>query len=343
MVRGFFVVDRRDGIIAVEYTCLCETVRAQMSQKISIIVPNWNGRAFLSRCIGGLLQSAVGSGRSFELLLMDDASSDGSAEEVAKQFPDVHLITNQRNLGFGHTVNLGARKATGDLLILVNNDLVPREHFIENLCRHFDRNSQIFGVSGKTVDWDAATPNHVNMTARFCRGEIQLKWSDDAEAAPTMFLQGGSCAVRRDAFLEIAGFQPLYRPAYWEDYDISYQALKMGFSNIYDPAAVGSHLGQGSMIRAYGEDSVAHFKVRNRLLFLALNITDRQMQKEFWDALPQYVRSGSDARLKHRARAAWYLLKNAPSIRSERRLRAARQKLSDREVFAQFADVGTLC
>lgn len=314
-----------------------------MPQKISIIVPNWNGRAFLSRCVGGLLQSATEYDKPFELLLLDDASSDNSADETAAQFPQVRLIKQPTNHGFGHTVNHGAQLATGDILVLVNNDLVPRTDFIEHLCKHFDDASDIFGVSGKTVDWDAGAPNHVNMTAAWQQGRLQLKWSDDSTLTPTMFMQGGSCAVRRDLFLNFGGFQPLYAPAYWEDYDLCYQALKAGYRNLYEPAAIGSHLGQGSMIRAYGEARVNYYKLRNKLLFLALNITDENLHTQFWKTMPDFIRSSSDGRFKDRAAALKFLFNNRAAIRAERTRRTSRQKQTDAEIFRQFANQGAPC
>lgn len=314
-----------------------------MSHKVSIIVPNWNGKAFLSRCVGGLLQSAAEAGLPYELLLLDDASTDGSAEETAREFPDVRLIIQEKNLGFGATVNRGAREASGDILILANNDLVPKADFIGNLVRHFDEADDIFGVSGKTVDWEASAPNHVNMTAEFSAGRFRLKWSDDAETAETMFMQGGSCAIRRDLFLKFGGLFHLYAPAYWEDYDLCYQALKAGYRNIYEPTAVASHLGQGSMIRAYGEERVNLFKLRNLLLFHAVNLSDDDLYSEFWQGLPNFVRSGNEGRFKARLEAFAYLVKNASIIREERRRRKTISVVSDRSILERFSMQGTLC
>lgn len=314
-----------------------------MPPKISIIVPNWNGREFLARCIGGLLQSAEESGAPFELLLMDDASTDGSGRDVAGMFPQVRLVEQPENRGFGYTVNHGASIASGDILMLVNNDLVPRAGFVENLCRHFEGRDDLFGVSGKTVDWEAGSPNHVNMSAEFSGGSFHLKWSDETLPAPTMFMQGGSCAVRRDLFLRFGGLCDLYAPAYWEDYDLSYQALKAGYINLYDPGAVGSHLGQGSMIRAYGEERVQYFKLRNRLLFHALNLTDPDLEKAFWSSVPAFVRSGREARFQTRLKVFSFLWKHRATIRHERRRRAQYLAVSDAELLKQFAGIGTLC
>lgn len=314
-----------------------------MSAKVTIIIPNWNGKAFLNRCIAAVLHSAVEYGEPYECLLMDDASTDGSGDEALQQFPAIKLVKHYKNLGFGQMVNEAAAIAEGDILVLVNNDLIARENFIRNLCRHFDGQTDLFGVSGKTIDWDNNSPNHVNMRGQFEDGRLLLTWSDDSEITETMFLQGGSCAVRRKQFLQFGGFHHLYAPGYWEDYDISYQALKAGYRNLYDPAAVGSHLGQGSMIRAHGPERIEFVRERNRHLLLALNLTDDFYHKSFWQTLPKYVRGGEGLRFKLRLALFLYLVRNSGAIKDERNRRAARQKLFDEDVFAKFKRLGNRC
>ncbi len=274
---------------------------------------------------------------------MDDASTDGSALETHQQFPDIRLISHQTNRGFGHMVNEGASQAKGEILVLINNDLIARPPFIKNLCHHFEKASDIFGVSGKTIDWENGDPNHVNMRGFLELGALKLTWSDDIETTETMFVQGGSCALRRDKFLEFGGFSPLYAPGYWEDYDVSYQALKAGLRNLYEPTAVGAHLGQGSMIRAHGQERINFVRARNSRVMLALNLTDPEIYAAFWNAMPAYVAQGPDVRFKHRIKIFQYLFKNRKQIQEQRLARCARQQSTDAEIFARFAGLGTLC
>ncbi len=314
-----------------------------MSIKLSIIIPNWNGRAYLTRCVAAVLQSAAEYGHSFECLLMDDASTDGSAQETHQQFPDIRLITHESNRGFGHMVNEGAKQAQGKIIVLVNNDLIARPGFIGNLCRHFDNAADIFGVSGKTVDWDNGEPNHLNMRGFMEDGKLRLTWSDDAETTETMFLQGGSCAVLREKFLDFGGFHPLFAPGYWEDYDISYQALKAGYRNLYDPTALGSHLGQGSMIRAHGEERINQIRMRNSWLMLAMNLTDYEASQALWGAMPGFVAKGENLRFKSRLAIFHYIFVHRAQILKERQARFQRQRLSDAEVFERFKGLGEPC
>ena len=317
-------------------------MQTRMPNKISIIIPNWNGRAFLERCIAAVLQSAVEYGQPFECLLVDDASEDGSAADAARNFPQVTLIAKSRNEGFGKAVNDAADAATGDILVLVNNDLIARPAFVSELCAPYETNPDLFGVSGKTITWNDGTPNHVNMRGRYQAGQLMLTWSDDAAPTETMFVQGGSCAFRRDLFLQFGGFHNLFHPGYWEDYDISYQALKAGYKNLYVPAALGAHLGQGSMIRAHGEERIAFVRERNRLLLLALNLTGAA-HDDFWDYLPRYVCRAEEPRFKHRASILRFLWTNRRTIQTERQRRSTYFTVTDADIFNKFSDLGTLC
>lgn len=313
-----------------------------MSPKISIVIPNWNGRNFLTRCVGAILQSAVEYGEPFECIVADDASTDGSAEEIAAAFEQVTLITQTVNLGFGQTVNNAVAVARGEIIVLINNDLIVRPDFVKNICSHFNSPSNLFCVSGKTIRWDTGTPNHVNMRGRFINGDLQLTWSDDETPTETMFAQGGSCAFRRDVFLKLGGFHPLFHPCYWEDYDLSYQALKAGYTNLYDPTAIGSHLGQGSMIRAYGEKRVQYLRERNRFLLLVLDLTDNSFTR-FWRNMPQYVCMASQPRFAHRLAILHFIASNRKEILCERKRRAAYFTVTDHEIFSKFRDHGTPC
>jgi len=307
-----------------------------MTPHVSIVIPNWNGRSFLARAIGATLQSAADCGLDCEIILVDDASTDGSDTIVAEQYPQVRLLRNTSNLGFGATSNRGAREARGEFLVLLNNDLIPRPEMIRELVRPLVETSDLFGVSGKTLTWDGQNANHVSMTAQWDGDRFALQHADPPTASRTLFLQGGSCAVRRAEFLRLGGFCELFTPGYWEDYDISYLAMKAGWRNLYNPAAVGHHLGQGSMVRAYGEEGVSLMKFRNELLFALLNITDRAMLREFTRRLPRRIAQQDAARLKLRLQALGQIIAALGKIVTERRRRTPFLKVGDQNLLAQF-------
>ncbi|MGI8905160.1 MAG: glycosyltransferase family 2 protein [Candidatus Sumerlaeaceae bacterium] len=308
-----------------------------MQPLVSIVIPNWNGRDFIARCLAGTLQSAQESGCPYECIVVDDASNDGSPEIVERNFSRVRLIRQSVNRGFGATVNEGANAASGEILVCLNNDLVPKGPLIRELVLPLVENHALFGVSGKTVDWKDGTANHLNMAAQWYGGELHLTHENSKAPAPTMFLQGGCCAMRRAEFLSFGGFSALFAPGYWEDYDVSYLALKAGWQNLYNPHALAYHFGGGSMRRALGEDGLRIVQERNRHLFVLANMTDERWLGEYYRTLPRRVAFAREPRLRVRAAALAETLKRLRQIQDLRAARAKWQKRTDHEVFGQFA------
>jgi GT2 family glycosyltransferase len=244
---------------------------------ISIVVANWNGAGVIGRCVGSLSRSARLAGREFEIIVVDDASTDRSAGSLMKRFPEARILINESNLGFAQTVNRGVEAALAKIVILCNNDIIAEDQFISALIEPFidrKRFGRVFGVSARTMDWESGAPNHLNMTGRWARGRMRVDYEDSKDYAPSHFIQGGACALRRDVFLRLGGFDAIFHPGYWEDYDVSYAAMKLGFSNWYAPGAVAMHIGQHSMRRRYGSNRLARVRFRNELLWHWVNVTD---------------------------------------------------------------------
>jgi GT2 family glycosyltransferase len=176
------------------------------------------------------------------------------------------------------------------------------------------------------------------MTAQWRNGEFELKHEDAREAKETMFLQGGSCSFRRREFEDFGGFNPVFAPGYWEDYDLSYQALKAGWRNLYNPKAAAFHLGQGSMRKAFGA-YIDVVKARNSYFFLWLNVTDEDKLRDHFLSLPRNLarecmrNSDADFAVRGFARA---LSKSSEIVRA-RQKRSESIKLRDCDVLAKFA------
>lgn len=299
--------------------------------------------AFLHRCLSATLLSAQATGKPFEIIVVDDASTDGSADSIEGKWPSTRLLRNAGNAGFGASVNRGVEAALAPIVILFNNDLAPREQMVRELLTPIFDDASVFAVSGKTIDWYTGEPNHVNMLAKFVDGRMCLAYEDSREVSETLFFQGGSCAIRRDVFLELGGFAPIFHPGYWEDYDLSYLAWKTGWKVLYNPRAVGLHVGQGSMKRAYGEQRIAEIKRRNALLFQWLNFTDPPFVRGSCRHLPAEL----SVSLRKGDQTAWYgtweAIKKLRQVLALREQRKKWWKRSDSEIFAQFENRGRLC
>ncbi len=287
--------------------------------------------------------SAQASGHPYEIILVDDASTDQALEEVATVSPYLRILHNETNLGFGASVNKGVEAAQAEIVVLLNNDLSPCETMIRELVNPLLNNETLFAVSGKTVDWYSGEPNHVNMMGRITEKGFCLAYEDSKDLTETLFFQGGSAAVRRSVFLDFGGFCPLFHPGYWEDYDLSYLAWKCGWRILYNPRAVGAHVGQGSMKKAYGEQRIALVRVRNSLIFQWLNFGDPEVVHLSCKELPRQF----SAAFAQGQTALWRGIFMAfQSLREVLIVREARSKLwkvSDHDIFRKFEGRGHLC
>ncbi|MCB2154549.1 glycosyltransferase [bacterium] len=302
---------------------------------ISIVIANWDGEEWIDRTLSSLQLSARASNLSFEIIVVDDASSDGSVPLIESRFPDVALLRNKKNEGFGATTMRGARAARGSVLVLCNNDLVAKEPFIANLARWFkeprvqlpggelfDRAS-LFAVSARTMAWWDGKPNQLCMGALWQGGRITPSWEDPKQAQRCLFAQAGAAAYNRKHFLRLGGLRPYFSPGYWEDYDLAYHAAKQGMTTIYDPQAVALHVGGGSMTRRFGDEGVARMKARNHLLFEWTNLTDPAMLLRYAARLPISVaREWLSGKPPILSRALLGAIRRAPAVLAERSRRS---------------------
>lgn len=262
-----------------------------MTPELSIIVPNWNGSEWLSRCLSSLQISAQLAARPHEIIVVDDASSDDSVPMIRSRFPRVRIIRNRANRGFARSVNRGVSETTGRYLILCNNDLTVRESFIGELLKPFDAplGESVFAVSARTQGWYDGKPNQLCMAALWRGGRLTPAWSDPPQPAPCLFVQAGAAAYRRSVWQQLGGLSYLYEPGYWEDYDLSWRAAKAGWQQVYNPHAFALHVGGGSMSRRYGRARVEAMKARNHLLFEAANLTAPRLLAEWAARVPLHA------------------------------------------------------
>ena len=98
--------------------------------KATVVIPNYNGLKFLKPCLESLKRQ---SEQDFALIIIDNASTDGSIEFIKEEYPSIELIQNQENLGFSKAVNQGIAATKTPYVILLNNDTVVQENFVKEL------------------------------------------------------------------------------------------------------------------------------------------------------------------------------------------------------------------
>lgn len=256
--------------------------------KTSVIILTWNGAAHVEPCLKALLAQDPPAS---EVIVVDNASADGTPDLVAERFPDVRLICNSRNLGFSAGNNVGLRMATGELLVLLNQDTQVHPGFLEAMERPFD--DPTVGMVGCKLLYPDGTVQHAGGYFHGPRGETEhfgrLSADDgrfDEESEPE-FVTGAALAISRQALTEIGPLDEGFTPAYYEDVDWCFRARARGWRVVYTPNAVVTHQELASANRSSFSHilSVNHGRVRFLLKHWPLD----RLQGEFLPAEATWV------------------------------------------------------
>jgi GT2 family glycosyltransferase len=245
---------------------------------ISIVIPNYNGRQLLEKYVPGVLEAAGREGPA-EVILVDDASTDGSADFVAREFPEARLVALERNAGFGRACMAGAEAASGEILVLLNSDVSVEPGFLAPLREALD-DETVFAVSA--IDLELSSPGDV-VEARspsFRRGFLRVSRRRPKGPPPheTIFVPGGYSAYRKDLFFALGGFDSMYEPFYAEDLDLCYRAWKRGWRSLVEPRSRVRHFHESGSIKSnYGEARARAMTRRNLFLLVWKNVTSRRM------------------------------------------------------------------
>ena len=215
--------------------------------KVSVIIPNMNGKHFLEECLDSL------SGLSFddtEIIVVDNASTDGSVEYMHERYPFVRIFENSENMGFAPAVNQGIRGAKGQYVLLLNNDTKVLPGFVDALCKALDDDEKVFGASAQMLMYsdpeliDDAGDLYTLFGLAFQRGNRKPA-SRFSKSARITSPCGGACMYRMSVLNEIGLLDEAFF-AYREDLDLGIRAKIHGYKNVYVPEARVIHYGSGT-------------------------------------------------------------------------------------------------
>jgi GT2 family glycosyltransferase/glycosyltransferase involved in cell wall biosynthesis len=240
----------------------------------SIVIPNWNGRDLLEKYLPSVVAATEGNAGN-EIIVVDNGSSDGSAEFVRDRFPIVRLVALPENLGFGAGSNRGFEAAKNDIVVLLNSDMRVEPGFLAPLLAGF-ADPDIFAVSCQIYLTDATKRREeTGLTEGWWERGLQVSHREDAKVLtpfPCFYPGGGSSAFDRRKFLELGGFDELLAPFYLEDTDLGYLAWKRGWKVLYQPASVVYHEHRGTIGRKFNPLYIDSVLKKNFLLFTWKNI-----------------------------------------------------------------------
>jgi len=250
---------------------------------ISVIITNYNGKAILEQCLPETVSFFERHGIE-EIIVSDDCSTDDSVSYLAAMFPTLKVVQTEKNAGFSQTCNTGAMAATNDILLFLNNDMVPKRWDKEAILTRFETNPRLFASCPKIMRMDA-TQQLINESPSYgyfkggwfssVNSEKMLKHVDQNHPFPLLWACGGAMFVRKAQFWALGGFDTVFfNPTYGEDLDLSYRAWKRGWEVCYEPCGECFHLHQSTNKHVFTKQELANTHLTNHYLFMWKNLSD---------------------------------------------------------------------
>ncbi len=237
---------------------------------VSIIIPNWNGRALLEKHLSHVVDAAD----SAEIIVVDDASDDDSVAYIQKEYPTIRIIRKKSHEGFSGTVNAGVLKSSGDIIVLLNTDIRPKKNFLQPLLSHFE-DPNVFSVGCMDISHEGEGSVKRGRGLAWWKKGYYVHSRGEVDKYDTAWVSGGSAAFRRTIWMTLGGMGEMYNPFYWEDIDLSYRALKSGYTLVFEPKSIVDHYHEeGKIKKSFSPFRVTTTAYRNQFLFIWKNLSD---------------------------------------------------------------------
>ena len=240
--------------------------------EITVVIPNYNGKKYLIPCIQCLYDN---TSVEIQIIVVDNASTDGSIEKSREMFPEVNYIILDQNYGFCRAVNVGIQKSTTPYVILLNNDTEVKKGFVESLLKAVKRSDIVFSVEAKMIQYqnqsliDSAGTFYNALGWAYARGK-DANVKKYQRQSRVFAACAGAAIYRRSVFDKIGLFDETHF-AYLEDVDVGYRARIKGYMNMFEPEAEVIHVGSATSGSRYNEFKT-RYSARNNVLLIYKNM-----------------------------------------------------------------------
>ena len=246
-----------------------------MSTKVSVIIPSYNRKRDLCRCIDSVLsQRSV----SVEVIVIDDCSEDDSVDFLKSNYTHVRLLVCNRRFGPSHLRNLGLKSATGDFVLFLDSDVVmPEKDIMQRMIKIMSQNPNIGELGGEIPVYRGIMDQAIGKRRDFLGNnhDVISNKGDSLKhhLKSCTYLATCNCMVRKSVALKVGGFDPYYKFG-GEDADFGYRILKRGYSNKVC-FGVGVHHHR-SIAGRYSDETLRYHRTRVRF-----NLKHFSMLKNF--------------------------------------------------------------
>ena len=206
---------------------------ANPNPRVSVVIPMYNAQKTIEKSLAALEKQTF---RDFEVVIVDDGSTDKSPDIVKSYKMRMHLkLLKQKNSGPAKARNLGAKEASGNIVVFTDSDCVPREDWLSEMIAPFE-DASVAGVQG-TYE----TLNRDKLVARYVGYEIAYRHEQMNMRKDIDFIGTVSAAYRKNLFWEAGGFDVSFLTSSGEDPDLSYRMKAKGYRMVCNPRAVVAH------------------------------------------------------------------------------------------------------
>ena len=250
--------------------------------RVSVIIPNWNGWELLRPCLESLRQQTY---RNFEVIVVDNASSDNSAAEVRAHFPEMRVLALGHNGGYSAGCNAGIYAARGDILVMLNNDTEADPGWIQALVEALDRCPEAGSAASRMMIYRDRSIIHSagDLYRRDGSADSRGVWQPYGppydEERYVFGGCGGAVAYRRAMIEAIGAFEERFF-MYCEDVDLNWRAQLAGWPCIYVPSAVIYH-----HLSATGGGALASYYVGRNALWVIVRDYPSSLLKRYWRSI----------------------------------------------------------
>lgn len=261
-----------------------------MRKPVAVIILNWNGEAMLSRFLPTVLANTDTD--IADVIVADNGSTDSSLSMLTQRFPAVKQMKLESNYGFAGGYNRAIEMVDNPYAVLLNSDVAPEKGWLNILLKHMEENPHTAAVQPKLLSVER--PDHFEYAGAaggyldkngfpYCRGRIFQDVEKDMgqydSIATVDWASGAALMVRRDAYFEVGGLDPLFF-AHMEEIDLCWRLRLAGYTIEAVPQSVVHHLGGGTLPPSNPRKTYLNF--RNNLLLLHKNLPDSVRRKRLF-------------------------------------------------------------
>ena len=241
-------------------------------QEVSVVIPNYNGIAYLDGVLASLEHQTI---KDFEVIVVDNGSTDGSTSFIDANYPWVHVIGLSDNFGFSKADNEGIYASRAPYVLLLNNDTEVETDFVEEMLSAIKRHKKAFSCSARMIQFfdrdklDDAGNYYNALGWAFARGKGRDIHTYEKEEK--IFAACAGAAIYRKKIFEKIGYFDEEHFAYLEDTDVGYRARIYGYENWYAPKAKVYHVGSGTSGSRYNQFKT-RYSSRNNVYLIYKNM-----------------------------------------------------------------------